>query len=171
MSSLNYSSRVWKRKCCSLIFALADCMLLKFIRCRLTFNKSTNVFLFLLLVRHLTLEGWSKCNLLLTSPCTSAATGFSAKSTIFTKKFTRSEKFLLDLKSFRRSSQLSLKWFSYILYSPKTFASIASLLKIDFFEARKISYQQSLGFLQELKTTTLKEYFRPINLTLIYLFL
>jgi len=45
------------------------------------------------------------------------------------------------------------------------------LLKIDFFEARKISYQQSLGFLQELKTTTLKEYFRPINLTLIYLFL
>jgi len=34
-------------------------------------------------------------------------------------------------------------------------------------EAWKISCQQSSGFIQELKTTPLTEYFRPINLTII----
>jgi len=41
------------------------------------------------------------------------------------------------------------------------------LLKIDHSETRKISYQQSSGFFQELKTTPITVYFRPINVTFI----
>jgi len=47
---------------------------------------------------------------------------------------------------------------------------ICKFIKIDHAEAWKMSYQQTSGFFQELKTTPLAEYFRAINLKLNELF-
>jgi len=47
---------------------------------------------------------------------------------------------------------------------------ICKFIKIDHTEAWKMSYQQTSGFFQELKTTPLAEYFRAFNLKLNELF-
>ena len=63
------AAAVWKRTHCScnqyLLFQTASTIYSWYLS-----TKTTNVFLFSLLVRHLTLEDWSKCNVLPTTPCT-----------------------------------------------------------------------------------------------------
>jgi len=60
-----------------------------------------------------------------------------------------------------------LKTFSCLPYRPKSFTvyTVYTFVEIDHAKAWKILYQKCSGFFQGLKTTTLTEHFRSINLS------
>jgi len=71
---------------------------------------------------------------------------------------------ITGFKMFSSKFAVLPKMISLCTLSPKSLYIICKFVKIDHVEAWKISYQQSSGFFQELKTTPLTENFRPISL-------
>jgi len=98
----------------------------------------------------------------------SAAAGFSMKITRYQKKLTTSEKKSLDLNFLRWNSLFCLKWFSCLLYCPKTFTSLATLVKQIMLKPRKSHTNNLQAFLMSRKQHHWQAYFRAINVTFHY---